>query len=100
MVSCSRRHLNGHICQRKWQSVGNITTISNKRLQPVREFVRQVDYSQVPQIGELAKRIRQLANEFYPKIIELLGVDGGNSPRQFDIVFQHLKSGDVGQTIG
>ncbi|MDB6022962.1 MAG: Peptidase of plants and bacteria [Pedosphaera sp.] len=55
--------------------------------------VREVDYSQMPELHELASQMRLFGNEVYPKILALLGDDRSKLPQHFDIVFkQRLNS--------
>jgi hypothetical protein len=65
-----------------------------------REYVRRVDFSQAPEMEELAERVRQIGNEVYPKILSLLMEDTSKAPRQFDIVFKkRLKANEPGYTL-
>lgn len=52
------------------------------------EPVRAVIFKGVPEIPTLAERAREIGNETYPKILELLGEQASEAPKHFDIVFQ------------
>ena len=60
-------------------------------------FVRNVDTKQAPQFAELAEHARQFGNEMYPQVCALLPDDGAKRPRQFDLIFQPLKSRNTGE---
>ena len=53
-----------------------------------KEAVRSVDFSEAPEMKELAERARRLGNEVYPKILGLLTDDASRLPAQFDIIFK------------
>lgn len=52
------------------------------------EPVRKVDFSQTPEVKELAEHARQIGNQMYPKVVALLGDGTTKLPKQFDIVFR------------
>lgn len=60
--------------------------------------VRKVDFSKAPEAWEFADEARHVGNEFYPRVLELLTDGSSKAPRQFEIVFKHLKSGNNGET--
>jgi hypothetical protein len=66
------------------------------------DSVRKVDISQTPQMKQLAERARQIGNEMYPKVIELLGDGKIQLPERFDIVFRKnlSKTGELGFPVG
>ncbi len=64
------------------------------------ESVRKVDFSEAPEMKELAVRARRLGNEVYPRILTLLADDRSKLHRRFDIVFKKDLKGNLGQTVG
>ena len=52
------------------------------------ESVRKLDFSRAPDAKDLEERARQIGNEMYPKVVELLADGKTKLPRQFDIVFR------------
>jgi hypothetical protein len=77
-------------------------TVTTRRPQADKAFVRKVEFSGAPEMRELAERARRIGNEMYPKVLALLADDSSRLPRQFDIVFKkHLGSPGVtsGRTI-
>jgi len=61
--------------------------------------VRKVDFSEAPELKELAERARRIGNEMYPRVLALLADDTSNLPHQFDIVFKrHTSRGAPGAT--
>ena len=76
-------------------------TVSIRRPQAGKAFVRKVDFSQTPELKDLAERARQIGNEMYPKVLALLADDPSKLPQHFDIVFKkYLKPGHPGRTQG
>ena len=73
---------------------------SANNAQSGRASVRKVDFSEVPEVKELAERARRIGNEMYPKILALLADGSTKLPRQFDIVFRKHLVGNFGQTVG
>ena len=64
-------------------------------------FVRRVDYSEAPEMKELAERARQIGNEMYPKVLAVLADDTSTLPQQFHIIFKkHTSGGAPGTTLG
>jgi hypothetical protein len=53
--------------------------------------VRSVDIRDAPEAKDLADQARQIGNDLYPQILEVLSDGKSELPRQFDIVFrEHL----------
>jgi hypothetical protein len=76
----------------------NSLVIGDKSAESNHGFIRKIDYSNVPQIRELAERARAIGNENYPKILALLTNDSSKFPQQFDIVFKrHLRLRQFGE---
>jgi len=61
-------------------------------------FVRKVDFSQTPELKELAERARQIGNEMYPNVLALLANDPSKLPQHFDIVFKKYLQPTTGGT--
>jgi len=47
-----------------------------------------VDYSEAPEVKELAEHARRVGNEMYPKIVALLADDTSKLPQHFVIGFK------------
>jgi Peptidase of plants and bacteria len=63
--------------------------------------VRKVDFSEAPEMKELAGHARQIGDDIYPQILALLAEDTAKLPRQFGIVFKRRLTGDnAGGTQG
>jgi Peptidase of plants and bacteria len=62
------------------------------------ESVRKVKFSGTPERPELAEHVRQIGNEFYPKILALFPDDAPKVAQRFDIIFKPLKSHNSGET--
>ena len=66
----------------------------------MRPSVRNVDFSETPELAELAFRARQIGNENYPRVLTLLPDATSKLHRRFDIVFKKQIAGNAAQTIG
>jgi len=76
-------------------------TLATKSTGAEQVFVRKVDYSQTPELKELAERAGRIGNEMYPKVLAVLADDTSKLPQQFDIVFKkHLQPNQMGRTLG
>ncbi len=73
-------------------------TVSIRRPQAGKAFVRKVDFSQTPELKDLAERARQIGNEMYPKVLALLADDPSKLPQHFDIVFKKYRQPTTGAT--
>jgi hypothetical protein len=73
------------------------TTVDFEKRQAASGSVRRVDFSQAPELKELAGHARQFGNEMYPKVCALLPDEGAKRPRQFDIILKPLKSQNTGE---
>src|SRR5437773_7936733 len=63
--------------------------------------VRKVDFSEAPEMKELAERTRRIGNAMYPRVLEVLGADTAKLPKQFDIIFKKQTwRGNPGVTFG
>ena len=77
------------------------STVFTNRTAAEKASVCKVDFSEAPEMKELAERARQVGNEMYPKVLALLADDTAKLPRQFDIVFKkHTWGGRPGVTLG
>lgn len=65
-----------------------------------RASVRKVDFSETPEMKELAERARRVGNQAYPKILALLADEASKPPRRLNIIFKKQLPGNVGQTVG
>ena len=75
--------------------------VSIRSPQAVKACVRQVDFSEAPELKELAERARYIGNEMYPMVLSFLADGTSNLPQQFDIVFKRQTSGGApGTTRG
>src|SRR6266487_5402367 len=102
-----RFHCHGHVVLCVLVSTAHLCVSATGRpaasannAQSGRASVRKVDFSEVPEVKELAERARRIGNEMYPKILVLLADDSSKLPRQFDIVFRKNLVGNFGQTVG
>ena len=66
------------------------------------EPVRKVDFSQTPEVKELAERARQIGNQMYPQVVALLADGTAKLPSHFDIVFRKKLSrpGELDDPVG
>jgi hypothetical protein len=76
----------------------NSSVIDDRSAEGNHQFVRKVDYSDVPRVKELAEHAREIGNENYPKILALLTNESSKFPQQFDIIFKsHLRLRQFGE---
>ncbi len=58
--------------------------------------VRKVRHDGSPEQERLAHRAREFGNEWYPQLCALLLDETATPPRQFDVVLERIKSGNLG----
>src|SRR3954468_22163597 len=61
--------------------------------------VREPDISQTPEMAAFAKQARELCDQIYPKILNLMAEDPAKLPQQFDLIFRHSQA-EPGLTAG
>ncbi|MDB6110623.1 MAG: hypothetical protein JWR69_2373 [Pedosphaera sp.] len=61
--------------------------------------LREPDISETPEMAAFAKEARQLCDEVYPKILNLMAEDPAKLPQQFDLIFRHDQA-EPGLTAG
>jgi hypothetical protein len=61
---------------------------SNQNAVRRRGVVRKVDCRVAPELAGLAERAREIGEEYYPQVVDLIVAPGLKTPRQFDVVFR------------
>src|SRR4051812_10554457 len=90
----------GARCSRSWLQIGLVLLMTTGLAGvSLAGSVREPDISQTPEMAAFAKEARQLCDEVYPKILNLMAEDPAKLPQQFDLIFRHGQS-EPGLTAG